>query len=57
MFQASTPHKYNTTNYVHVDEHFGTRGDYAPAAAREDILDAARHLGARGEDHLGRRDG
>jgi cyclomaltodextrinase len=39
MFQASTPHKYNTTNYVHVDEHFGTRGDYAPAAAREDILD------------------
>ncbi|MCX5639350.1 MAG: alpha-amylase family glycosyl hydrolase [Planctomycetota bacterium] len=41
MFQASTPHKYNTTNYIHVDEHFGTKGDYAPAAAKEDILDVA----------------
>jgi glycosidase len=41
MFQATTPHKYNTTNYLHVDEHFGTRGDYAPAAAKEDLLDPA----------------
>ena len=41
MFQASTPHKYNTTSYVHVDEHFGTKGDYAAAAAKEDILDLA----------------
>ncbi len=41
MFQASTPHKYNTANYIHVDEHFGTKGDYAPAAAKEDILDLA----------------
>jgi glycosidase len=41
MFQASTPHKYNTTSFVHVDEHFGTRGDYAAAAAKEDILDLA----------------
>ena len=35
MFQASTPHKYNTMDYVHVDEHFGTKGDWAPAAAKE----------------------
>lgn len=41
VFQASTPHKYNTTSYVHVDEHFGTKGDYAHAAAAEDILDPA----------------
>jgi glycosidase len=41
MFQASTPHKYNTTSYIHVDEHFGTKGDYAAAAAKEDILDPA----------------
>lgn len=41
MFQASTPHKYNTASYIHVDEHFGTKGDYAPAVAKEDILDAA----------------
>lgn len=39
MFQASTPHKYNTMDYVHVDEHFGTKGDWAPAAAKEDLLD------------------
>lgn len=39
VFQASTPHKYNTTSYIHVDEHFGTKGDYASAAAKEDILD------------------
>ena len=38
VFQASTPHKYNTTSYVHIDEHFGTKGDYAAAAAREDLL-------------------
>ena len=41
VFQASTPHKYNTTSYIHVDEHFGTTGDYAAAAAKEDILDHA----------------
>jgi cyclomaltodextrinase len=41
IFQASTPHKYNATNYVHVDEHFGTKGDYAPAEAAEDVADPA----------------
>ncbi len=38
VFQASTPHKYNTTNYLHVDEHFGQSGDYAMAAEKEDLL-------------------
>jgi glycosidase len=41
MFQASTPHKYNATSFIHVDEHFGTSGDYAPAEAKEDLLDPA----------------
>lgn len=39
MFQATTPHKYNTTSFIHVDERFGAGNDYAAAAAREDILD------------------
>jgi len=39
MFQAPGPHKYNATNYLHIDEHFGTKGDYAAAEAKEDLLD------------------
>lgn len=39
MFQAPGPHKYNATNYLHIDEHFGTKGDYAGAEAKEDLLD------------------
>jgi len=39
IFKAESNHKYNTTNYLHVDDHFGTRGDYDAVAAREDLLD------------------
>ncbi|MBX3355400.1 MAG: alpha-glucosidase C-terminal domain-containing protein [Phycisphaeraceae bacterium] len=39
MFQAPGPHKYNATNFLHIDEHFGTRGDYKAAEAAEDLLD------------------
>ncbi len=39
IFQARSPHKYEATNYLHVDEHFGTLGDYATAEAKEDLLD------------------
>ncbi|QDU67880.1 alpha-amylase family glycosyl hydrolase [Engelhardtia mirabilis] len=39
VFQASTPHKYNATSFVHIDEHFGEPGDYARAEAVEDLLD------------------
>ena len=39
MFQAEGHHKYNTTNYIHVDENFGAGGDYAHAEAVEDLLD------------------
>lgn len=39
IFKAASNHKYDATNYLHVDDHFGTKGDYASAAAREDLLD------------------
>jgi glycosidase len=39
MFQATTPHKYNTTSFIHVDEHFGAGNDYAATAAAENLLD------------------
>lgn len=39
IFKAASNHKYDATNYLHVDDHFGTKGDYEAAAAREDLLD------------------
>ncbi len=39
IFQATTHHKYNATSFIHVDEHFGTRGDYAKAEVVEDLRD------------------
>ncbi len=39
MFQASTPHKYNATSYIHIDDAFGVQGEYEKAAAVEDLLD------------------
>ncbi|MSR44685.1 MAG: DUF3459 domain-containing protein [Phycisphaerales bacterium] len=39
IFQATTHHKYNATSFIHVDEHFGVRGDYAKAEAIEDVRD------------------
>ena len=39
IFQATTHHKYNATSFIHVDEHFGTRGDYEKAEAAEDLRD------------------
>lgn len=39
IFQAPSHHKYNATNFLHVDESFGTQGDYAKAEAVENLLD------------------
>ncbi len=39
VFESESNHKYNATNYVHIDQHFGTKGDYEPAAAKEDLND------------------
>ena len=40
MFQAVSNHKYNATNYLHIDERFGQGSDYAAAEAKEDLLDS-----------------
>ncbi|MEM9798950.1 MAG: alpha-amylase family glycosyl hydrolase [Planctomycetota bacterium] len=39
IFHASTPHKYNATDFRHVDTHFGAGEDYAEATADENLLD------------------
>ncbi|MHC5111564.1 MAG: alpha-amylase family glycosyl hydrolase [Planctomycetota bacterium] len=39
IFKARSHHKYDAINYLHVDDHFGTRGDYERIAATEDLMD------------------
>ena len=40
IFQASTHHKYNATDFRHVDEHFGTgEPDFEETIAGEDLFD------------------
>jgi glycosidase len=39
IFKAESYHKYNAETYLHVDDHFGTTGDYAEVAATEDHTD------------------
>lgn len=39
IFKAASYHKYNQTSYIHIDDHFGTKGDYDKVAAQEDLLD------------------
>lgn len=39
VFKADSHHKYDATNYIHIDDHFGTKGDYEIAAAKENLLD------------------
>ncbi|TWT39958.1 Neopullulanase 2 [Phycisphaerae bacterium RAS1] len=39
VFKAPTHHKYDATNYLHIDDHFGKKGDYEAIAATEDLLD------------------
>lgn len=41
VFKAPSNHKYDVQNYLHIDDHFGTKGDYEAVAAREDLLDPA----------------
>jgi cyclomaltodextrinase len=41
IFKAQSNHKYNTTSYIHVDDHFGTKGDYDAVAPTEDLTDPA----------------
>ncbi len=39
IFKSPSNHKYDVQNYLHVDDHFGTKGDYEAVAAAEDLLD------------------
>ncbi|MFO0826852.1 MAG: alpha amylase N-terminal ig-like domain-containing protein [Phycisphaerales bacterium] len=39
IFQSPSLHRYDATNYVHVEEYLGVVGDYAKAEASEDLLD------------------
>ncbi len=41
VFEAESNHKYNATNYLHIDERLGHGGDYAAAASTEDLLDSS----------------
>jgi cyclomaltodextrinase / maltogenic alpha-amylase / neopullulanase len=41
VFQSPSLHRYDATSYIHIDEHLGTKGDYAPAEAKENLLDPA----------------
>lgn len=41
IFKAESNHKYDATNFLHVDDHFGVKGDYAAVAAVENLLDPA----------------
>ena len=38
VFQAESPHKYNATNYLHIDERYGVGAPYAETEAAEDLL-------------------
>ncbi|MCE9627350.1 MAG: glycoside hydrolase family 13 protein [Candidatus Eisenbacteria bacterium] len=39
VFQAESAHKYNATNYLHIDERYGVGAPYGETEAREDLLD------------------
>lgn len=39
VFEAPSPHKYDATNFVHIDDNFGSKGDAEMSAANEDLRD------------------
>ncbi len=39
VFQAPSHHKYDATDFRHIDDFYGGGSDYAEVAAREDLLD------------------
>lgn len=41
VFKSESNHKYDATNYLHIDDHFGVKGDYDAVAATENLLDPA----------------
>ncbi len=41
IFEAEGHHKYNATNFLHIDDEFGVKGDYAKVVEQEDLNDPA----------------
>ena len=41
VFQSPSHHKYNASNYLHVDERYGQAGDYGRVVQDEDLLDSS----------------
>ncbi len=41
VFKAPSYHKYDVQNYLHVDDGFGTKGDYDKTVSEEDLLNPA----------------
>jgi len=41
VFEAESLHKYDATDYRHIDDDFGIGGEYEALAAQEDLLDAS----------------
>lgn len=39
VFESVSLHKYDATDYRHIDEQFGFKGDYKKVTAEEDLLD------------------
>lgn len=39
VFKAPSHHKYDAESYLHIDDHFGVKGDYEAVAATEDWND------------------
>ena len=41
VFKAPSHHKYDADSYLHIDDHFGVKGDYDRVAGSEDMNDPA----------------
>ena len=50
VFQADSCHKYNATNYLHVDDRYGTGDDYLRVEKEEDLLDPSSWQWTRSDE-------
>ena len=50
VFQADTCHKYNATNFLHIDDRYGIGDDYPRAEAEEDLLDQSTWRWTRSDE-------
>ena len=50
VFQADSCHKYNATNYLHVDDRYGAGGDYPAVEVEEDLTDPSTWRWTRSDE-------